>query len=65
VDFSDLGKKWFFLAADYSFGWQLTEGHRKIGKELGFTEAGVVNHPLGTADYTPYFQRFSLQSPKY
>ena len=62
--FQNLGKKWFFLAADYSFGWQLTEGHRKIGKELGFTEAGLINHPLGTADYTAYFPKILAAEPE-
>jgi branched-chain amino acid transport system substrate-binding protein len=62
--FQNLGKKWFFLAADYSFGWQLTEGHRKIGKELGFTEAGLINHPLGTADYTSYFPKILAAEPE-
>jgi len=62
--FKNLGKKWFFLAADYSFGWQLSEGHRKIGKELGFTEAGLINHPLGTADYTAYFPKILAAEPE-
>lgn len=62
--FENLGKKWFFLAADYSFGWQLTEGHRKIGKELGFIEAGLINHPLGTADYTSYFPKILAAEPE-
>lgn len=61
--FKNLGKKWFFLAADYSFGWQLSEGFQKIGKELGFTEAGLINHPLGATDYTAYFPRILAAEP--
>jgi len=62
--FKNLGKKWFFMAADYSFGWQLSEGFRSIGKKLGFTEAGLINHPLGTADYTAYFPKILATEPE-
>ena len=62
--FKNLGKKWFFLAADYSFGWQLNDGLRKIGKEMGFTEAGLINHPLGVTDYTAYFPKILAAEPE-
>ena len=61
--FENLGKKWFFLAADYSFGWQLSEGFQIIGKRLGFSEAGLINHPLGTVDYSAYFPRILAADP--
>jgi branched-chain amino acid transport system substrate-binding protein len=61
--FKNLGKKWFFLAADYPFGWQLTDGFRRVGKPLGFTEAGLINHPLGATDYTAYFPKILAAGP--
>jgi len=62
--FKNLGKKWFFLTADYSFGWQLTEGFRKIGKELGIVDAGEIKHPLGAVDYSPYFAKIIAAEPE-
>ncbi len=62
--FKNLGKKWFFLTADYSFGWQLTEGFRKIGKELGIIDAGEIKHPLGSTDYFPYFPKILAAEPE-
>jgi branched-chain amino acid transport system substrate-binding protein len=62
--FKNLGKKWFFLAADYSFGWQLTDGFRRAGKNLGFVEAGLIKHPIGTTDYTSYFPKILAAEPE-
>jgi branched-chain amino acid transport system substrate-binding protein len=59
----NLGKKWFILAADYGYGWQNTTGFRRIGKEMGYTEAGLINHPTGAADYTTYFPKILAAKP--
>jgi branched-chain amino acid transport system substrate-binding protein len=62
--FKNLGKKWFILAADYGFGWQTTEGFRAIGKKMGYVEAGLINHPTGTTDYTAYFPKIIAAQPE-
>jgi branched-chain amino acid transport system substrate-binding protein len=62
--YKHVGKKWFILAADYGFGWQTTEGFRAIGKKLGYTEAGLINHPTGTTDYTAYFPKILAAQPE-
>lgn len=59
----NFGKRWFFLTADYSFGWQITEGYRKIGKKLGVQEVGEIKHPLGASDYFPYFSKIIAAKP--
>jgi len=60
----NLGKKWFFLVADYSFGWQVTEALRKIGKDLGLIDAGEIKHPVGATDYFPYFPKILAAEPE-
>jgi branched-chain amino acid transport system substrate-binding protein len=59
-----LGKKWFILAANYGFGWQTTEGFRRIGKQFGCTELGLINHPTGATDYTTYFPKILSAEPE-
>jgi branched-chain amino acid transport system substrate-binding protein len=59
-----LGKKWFILAANYGFGWQTTEGFRRIGKQFGCTELGLINHPTGATDYTTYFPKILAANPE-
>ena len=59
-----LGKKWFILAANYGFGWQTTEGFRRIGKQFGCTELGLINHPTGATDYTTYFPKILAAEPE-
>ena len=60
----NLGKKWFILAANYGFGWQTTEGFRRIGKVMGCTEVGLINHPTGATDYTTYFPKIMAAEPE-
>ncbi len=61
--FKNLGKKWFMLAADYPWGWQLNEGFQKVGQELGYTDCGMIKHPLGATDYTAYFPKILAAGP--
>lgn len=60
----NLGKKWFILAANYGFGWQTTEGFRRIGKQFGCSELGLINHPTGATDYTTYFPKILAANPE-
>ncbi len=59
----NLGKRWYFLVADYAYGWQLTEGFRRKGKEFGFEDMGETKHPLGTSDYSSYMARILAAKP--
>ncbi len=48
------GKKWFFITADYTFGYDLEGNTMDAVKAAGGTVAGSVRHPLGTTDYSSY-----------
>ncbi len=48
------GKKWFFLVADYAFGFALESSMAEAVRAAGGTVAGSVRHPLGTTDFSQY-----------
>jgi branched-chain amino acid transport system substrate-binding protein len=50
--FENLGKKWFFLTHDYSWGHSGTRWARDVMKKRGATEVGEVKVPLGTRDFS-------------
>jgi len=56
-------KKWYFLTSDYAYGWQMTDGFRRKGKEYGFVEVGESKHPLGTSDFSSYIPRILAAKP--
>jgi branched-chain amino acid transport system substrate-binding protein len=47
-------KKWFFITADYAFGYDLEAQTADSVKSLGGTVVGEVKHPLGTSDFSSY-----------
>jgi len=51
---SQLGKKWFFISADYAFGAALEAGLRPMLAKNGAQVVGGVKHPLGTTDFSSY-----------
>ncbi len=51
---SQLGKKWFFISADYAFGAALEGGLRPVLQRNGAEIMGGVKHPLGTSDFSSY-----------
>ncbi len=57
------GKRWYFLVADYAWGWQVTDGFRRKGREFNFVDAGETKHPLGTGDYSSYIPRILAAKP--
>ena len=57
------GKKWYFLTSDYAYGWQMTDGFRRKGKEFGAVDVGETKHPLGTSDYSSYMPRILSAKP--
>ena len=48
------GKNWFFLTADYAFGYSLEEQTSKFVTENGGQIVGSVRHPLSTTDYSSF-----------
>jgi branched-chain amino acid transport system substrate-binding protein len=49
-----LGKKWFFISADYAFGAALEAGVTNAIKAQGAEVVGSVKAPLGTTDFSSY-----------
>ncbi|MFC3569075.1 ABC transporter substrate-binding protein [Paracoccus simplex] len=48
------GDSWFFLTADYAFGYSLEEQTSNVVKEHGGTVVGAVRHPLATTDFSSF-----------
>ncbi len=48
------GNRWFFLTADYAFGYDLAANTADAVKAGGGSVAGEVRHPLGTADFSAF-----------
>ena len=48
------GDSWFFLTADYAFGYSLEENTSNFVKEQGGTVVGSVRHPLSTTDFSSF-----------
>jgi branched-chain amino acid transport system substrate-binding protein len=57
------GKRWYFLTSDYAYGWQMTDGFIRKGKEFGAVSVGETKHPLGTSDYSSYMPRILTAKP--
>jgi branched-chain amino acid transport system substrate-binding protein len=48
------GDTWYFLTADYAFGYSLEEQTSNFVKSKGGTVVGAVRHPLATTDYSSF-----------
>ncbi len=48
----NLGKKWFYLTHDYSWGHSGTNWARKSAAKLGVEDMGEIKVPLGTRDFS-------------
>jgi len=48
------GKKWFFLTADYAFGYALERDVTAVVKANGGEVIGSVRHPLNTSDFSSF-----------
>ena len=48
------GDSWFFLTADYAFGYALEEDTSAIVKSKGGKVLGSVRHPLNTSDFSSF-----------
>jgi branched-chain amino acid transport system substrate-binding protein len=47
-------KKWFFLTADYAFGYALEKDVSEVVKASGGQVLGAVRHPLNTSDFSSF-----------
>jgi branched-chain amino acid transport system substrate-binding protein len=59
----NFGKRWYYLTSDYAYGWQMTDGFKRKGKEFGVEDVGETKHPLGTSDYSSYMPRILAAKP--
>jgi branched-chain amino acid transport system substrate-binding protein len=48
------GASWFFLTADYSFGYDLERDATETVTALGGKVVGTAKHPLNTADFSSF-----------
>ncbi|HYI05586.1 MAG TPA: ABC transporter substrate-binding protein [Reyranella sp.] len=48
------GKKWFFLTADYAFGYALERDVSTVVKKAGGTVIGGVKHPINSNDFSSF-----------
>ncbi|MBL8674738.1 MAG: ABC transporter substrate-binding protein, partial [Rhodospirillales bacterium] len=48
------GKSWFFLTADYAFGYALERDVTAVVTKSGGTVLGNVKHPINTADFSSF-----------
>lgn len=47
-------KNWFFLTADYAFGYSLEADASNVVKANGGTVTGTVRHPLNASDFSSF-----------
>lgn len=48
------GKSWYFLTADYAFGYSLAGDTGDVVKKNGGTVVGETRHPLNTSDFSSF-----------
>ncbi|GHG10532.1 MULTISPECIES: ABC transporter substrate-binding protein [Paracoccus] len=58
------GDSWFFLTADYAFGYSLEEQTGSFVSENGGTIAGSVRHPLATTDFSSFLLQAQASGAK-
>lgn len=62
--YDNVGKKVFFMVANYAWGNQIYDSFAKALQEKGGTNLGVVKHPLGTTDYSAFFPTIMAANPE-
>ncbi len=58
------GDTWFFITADYAFGYALERDTIAAVKAAGGTVLGAVRAPLGTADFSSYLVQAQASGAK-
>jgi branched-chain amino acid transport system substrate-binding protein len=60
----NLGKRWYFMTHDYTFGKSGTADFRKILKSEGGEEVGEVLIPMGTRDFSAQLIKVMAAKPE-
>ena len=58
------GDSWFFLTADYAFGYSLEENTAGVVTQKGGTVVGAVKHPLATTDFSSFLLQAQASGAK-
>ncbi|WP_025029572.1 ABC transporter substrate-binding protein [Nitratireductor aquibiodomus] len=58
------GDTWFFLTADYAFGYSLEEQTGNFAKSKGGEILGAVRHPLATTDFSSFLLQAQASGAK-
>ena len=58
------GDSWFFLTADYAFGYSLEENTAGVVTQKGGTVLGAVKHPLATTDFSSFLLQAQASGAK-
>lgn len=58
------GDTWFFITADYQFGYSLEADTSKYVKEKGGKVLGAVRHPLNTSDFSSFLLQAQASKAK-
>ncbi|MCE6951344.1 MULTISPECIES: ABC transporter substrate-binding protein [Rhodobacterales] len=58
------GDSWYFLTADYAFGYSLEENTGGVVKEKGGQVVGAVRHPLATTDFSSFLLQAQASGAK-
>jgi branched-chain amino acid transport system substrate-binding protein len=58
------GDTWFFITADYEFGYSLQKNTEQFVQEAGGKVSGSVRAPLGTADFSSYLVQAASSGAK-
>ena len=58
------GDTWFFITADYAFGYDLERDTTRVIQQNGGWVLGSVRAPLGTADFSPYLSKAQASGAK-
>ena len=61
---TDGGDAWFFLTADYTFGYSLEEQTSNFVKNNGGKVLGAVRHPLSTTDFSSFLLQAQASGAK-
>jgi branched-chain amino acid transport system substrate-binding protein len=58
------GDTWFFLTADYAFGYSLEEDTTRVVKDAGGKVLGSVRHPLNSSDFSSFLLQAQASGAK-
>ena len=58
-----VGKKWYYITADYSFGHTLQSTMEKVAAPLGGIKVGADLFPLGATDFSSYLIKAQAARP--